>query len=58
MYAPNADVDLAGSTDVRGALFARSLDHAGSLDITYGAVSTQGERCEHPLPASPEVVVR
>lgn len=58
VYAPNAEVDLAGSTDIHGSLFARSLDHAGSLDITYAAVSTQGERCEHPLPASPDVVVR
>lgn len=58
VYAPNAEVDLAGSTDIHGSLFARSLDHAGSLDITYASVSTQGERCEHPLPASPDVVVR
>lgn len=56
VYAPTAEVDLAGSTEIHGSLFAGSLDHAGSLDVTYAGVATQGERCEHPIPASPEVV--
>ncbi len=58
VYAPTSEVSIAGETSIEGALFAGSLAHAGSLAITYAAVTTQGERCEHPeATPTPEPVV-
>jgi hypothetical protein len=39
IYAPQADLVLAGGTRVHGAMFARNLELAGALDIAYAEVS-------------------
>jgi len=51
VYAPGADVRLAGVTEIHGAIFAKSLTWAGVLDVTYagGALSAPAS-CSNPPP--------
>lgn len=59
VYAPRAEVSIAGDTSIHGALFAGSLAQAGSLDVDFAAVTKQNVACEEPgaapptLPAAP-----
>lgn len=51
VYAPRAEVGIAGTTSVHGALFAGSLSQAGTLDIDFAAVTAQNKTCEVPSAA-------
>jgi hypothetical protein len=54
VYAPNADLEMAGDAVVEGGLFARNVSYAGTLTIRYAPVTTQGDACEEPsVPAPP-----
>lgn len=49
IYAPRADIDYVGDTQVVGALVARSLIGVGQLDVVYGGpVQTPVETCLEP----------
>ena len=50
IYAPTADVEYLGNTDIVGAIFARHLDVVGNLKLAYpGLLDGSGpERCPPP----------
>ena len=48
IYAPRADLRYVGNTNVRGALFARSLIGVGNLTIGYAAPGNPTEDCDPP----------
>jgi hypothetical protein len=50
VYAPSAWVTVSGRTNVSGAIFAGSFDHAGDLDVWYGAANHE---CAPPPPTTP-----
>ena len=43
MFAPTSTIAFAGTTDVTGALFARDLEYAGELRVTYAAPAPRQE---------------
>ncbi len=56
VYAPEARVSFAGVTAVRGSIFAKSLDWAGILDVTYDATAASSSSCapaDGGTPSSP-----
>ncbi len=53
IYAPQADIEFVGATEVHGAVFANSLTWGGALDVSYiGGVLSAGSSCPTP-PAPP-----
>lgn len=55
VYAPRADIELVGRTEIHGGLFARSLDGVGELTIRYaGGAPTHDDTCEE-IPVDEEV---
>ena len=54
VYAPTADVDMAGTAVIEGGLTAHSISYAGDLTVRYSPVTAQGEKCEEKsVPAPP-----
>jgi hypothetical protein len=45
IFAPDAEVQFAGTTEVEGALFTKGLTYAGSLEVKYAAPA---ERADAP----------
>jgi hypothetical protein len=51
VYAPQANVDFGGVTDVHGSVFAKTLSWVGVLDVTYaGGPRSAGPGCTAPPP--------
>lgn len=53
IYAPQAQIQLAGGTTIVGALFGKTLQSAGTLTIEYGPNQDGSESCDNP-PENPE----
>jgi hypothetical protein len=53
IYAPQADVMVVGATTVRGAIFAKSFEGVGTLDVDYAAPATVSPPMCQPPDSTP-----
>ena len=50
IYAPHADIEYIGNTQIRGAITARTIHGIGNLEIGYAAPECPGDPDPTPPP--------